>query len=259
MSTGGDLPLRGLRILNPRPAGQSAALTAALQAAGAEVVELPLLVVEPLEPDQAGRACLLALDRYDATVFVSANAARLGLEAVAGYWPQWPHQLPAYAVGSATGRLLAEAGLLVTTPEREDSEGLLALPALQDVAGQRWLLFRGDEGRELLPETLRARQAQVDVLPLYRRRLPAEAVDQWATQAALPDVVLITSARIWQHWRGLAGDSARCPLLVAVSERVAALLRADGARQVLCADGVAPAAWLAALCRWRGASAHGIQ
>ncbi len=255
-----DLPLHGLRVLNPRPAAQAGALTAALQAAGAEVLALPLLAIEPLPLDAPARACLMDLDQYQAVLFVSANAARLGLDAVADYWPQWPYQLPAFAVGAATREVLAAAALPVTAPEREDSEGLLALSALQDVAGQRWLLFRGDEGRELLPETLRARGARVDVLALYRRRLPSAAARQWAAaRAGRPDVVLITSARVWQHWRDLAGDFALSPVLVAVSARVADELRAAGATRVLCAGAARAGAWIETLSRWRESGTHGIQ
>ena len=40
---------------------------------------------------------------------------------------------------------------------------LLSWQAVQAVAGQRWLLFRGDDGRELLRETLQARADQAGV------------------------------------------------------------------------------------------------
>ncbi|MEL0027795.1 MAG: hypothetical protein VW625_03885, partial [Perlucidibaca sp.] len=69
----------------------------------------------------------------------------------------------------------------------------------------------------------------------------------------------ISSARVWRHWQQLAGSSALRPVLVAVSERVATLLREAGARQLLCADGAGPQGWVEALCRWRRAGTHGIQ
>lgn len=259
MSRAEALPLSGLRVLNPRPQAQAGPLSAALREAGADVIELPLLAIEPLPQEPAGRALLLDLDRYQGVLFVSVNAARLGLEAVADIWPQWPSPLAVCAVGQATRRVLADAGLSVQSPAREDSEGLLALPVLRAVSGQRWLLFRGDEGRELLAETLRERGARVDVLPLYRRRLPADAAQGWQALPAPPDIVLISSARVWRHWQQLAGSSALRPVLVAVSERVATLLREAGARQVLCADGAGPQGWVEALCRWRRAGTHGIQ
>ena len=75
-----------------RVAHNAALLSASLRAAGAEVIDLPLLEIAPLPLSSDGRACLLALDRYDGVLFVSTNAARLGLDAVAGLWPQWPHR-----------------------------------------------------------------------------------------------------------------------------------------------------------------------
>ena len=245
------LDLSGVCVLNPRPARQAQGLTTALTNAGARVIELPLLEIIPLDLSAVMRQQLLDLDRYDAVLFVSANAARLGLAAVADYWPQWPHALPAYAVGPATKALLDDGGLCAIAPEREDSEGLLALPGLTDVAGQRLLLFRGDEGRELLPDTLRSRGAMVDVMPLYTRRLPSDTFSRWQAYAMMPDVVLLSSALIWQHWQQVAGSAALQPVLIAVSQRLAGQVRAAGARRVFCSDGATPQAWLNALQQWQ--------
>lgn len=252
-------PLAGLCVLNPRPVAQARALTEALQAAGAEVLALPLLGITPLPLSADHERLLLALDRCDGVICVSANAARLGLDAIAGCWPQWPWQLPLLAVGAATAEVALARGLSVRTPEQADSEGLLALPELQEVAGQRWLLLRGDEGRELLPETLRARGAQVDILPLYRRVLPDAAHLDWAARPRDPDVVLLSSRAVWRHWRQLAGGQALTPLLVAVSGRLADEVEAAGASRVLRAAGAAVDDWLAALRRWHCPGAHGIQ
>lgn len=245
------LNLTGLCVLNPRPTRQAASLTTALARAGAEVMELPLLEIVPLALDSASTQLIMDLDRFQTVVFVSANAARLGLEAVANYWPQWPQGLSVIAVGPATKSLLDEAGLSVMAPAQEDSEGMLALPALSQVDGHRVLVFRGDEGRELLPDTLRARGALVDVLPLYTRRLPAASAENWQNRPRLPDVVLLSSTLIWQHWQAVAGDHALQPVLIAVSQRLATQVRAAGARRVLCSSGAAPQAWLQALQEWQ--------
>jgi uroporphyrinogen-III synthase len=252
--------LTGLRILNSRPAGQAEALSAALREAGATVLELPLLAVEPLALDGAARQCLLDLDRYDYCGFVSANAARLGLEAIAGFWPQWPHRLPAIAVGRSTAAVLDDAGLSVLCPAQEDSEGVLALPELADVAGQKFLLLRGEDGRELLADTLRARGARVDVVALYRRVLPAASMALWQSlQTPLPDWVILTSPAAWRHWQTLAGSAATAPGLVVVSPRLLAQVRAAGAGTVLLAEGAGSEAIKACLCRWRSAGERDIQ
>lgn len=246
--------LSGVCVLNPRPARQAEALTQALKSAGANVLELPLLDIVPLALDSTAKQYLMDLDRYQTVVFVSANAARLGLEAVADYWPQWPQGLSIVAVGPATLSLLDEAGLSAVAPDQEDSEGMLALPALSHVTGHRVLLFRGDTGRELLPDTLRARGAQVDILPLYTRKLPEATETIWENRPQEPDVVLLSSALIWQHWQYVAGDFAIKPVLIAVSQRLATQVRAAGATRVLCSQGATPEAWLQALHQWRVSS-----
>lgn len=227
------MSLAGLHVLNTRPAHQAAGLGAALAAAGARVSELPLIAITPLPLAAEDERLLLDLDRYDGVFFVSANAARLGLDAIAGYWPQWPFRLPAYAVGDSTAAVLRDAGLDVVVPAQADSEALLALPALQEVAGRRFLLLRGEGGRELLPGTLRARGARVDVIALYRRDLPVAARAQWAALAAdPPDVVVLTSPDALRHWREVAGAQALQPRWLVVSPRLAEAGRAAGARVV---------------------------
>lgn len=241
------MSLAGLHVLNTRPAHQAAELSAALRAAGARVSELPLIAIAPRPLRPEDERLLLELDRYDGVIVVSANAARLGLDAIAGCWPQWPWRLRAYAVGAHTAAVLRAAALDVEVPAQADSEGLLALPALQDVAGRRFLLLRGEGGRELLRETLQARGARVDVLELYRRELPAAAAAQWAALAATaPDVVVLTSPDALHHWQQVAGAAATAPTWLVVSPRMAAAAAAAGARARL-ATGADAASLLAAL------------
>ncbi|MEO6699813.1 MAG: uroporphyrinogen-III synthase [Paraperlucidibaca sp.] len=236
-----------MRVLNPRPARQAQPLSQALREAGHEVVELPLLAIEPLALDAVARAQVLALDRYDGIVFVSANAARYAVATISDYWPQWPHPMPCVAVGQATAAVLEAEGLRVHIAAQEDSEGMLALPILHDVAGQRWLVCRGEDGRELLATTLRERGAEVDTLALYKRFLPDGARTDWASCYPRPEVVLLSSAMIWQHWQQIAGSEATTPWLITVSQRLAEAVRAAGATRVICADGAQPMHWLKAL------------
>lgn len=238
-----------MRILNPRPERQARPLSLALREAGHEVIELPLLAIEPLALDGLARSQVLALDRYDGIVFVSANAARYAVAAISDYWPQWPHPLSCIAVGVATAAVLEAEGLDVHIAAQENSEGMLALPVLQEqaVAGQRWLVCRGEDGRELLAATLRARGAEVDTLALYKRFLPERARGDWAACYPRPEAVLLSSAMIWQHWQQIAGSEATVPWLITVSPRLAETVRAAGAARVVCADGAQPKHWLKAL------------
>ena len=66
---------------------------------------------------------------------------------------RWVQALPPRCALAASPQVLAP-------PAGGDSESLLALPAMQQVSGQRVLVFRGVGGRELLADTLRARGAR---------------------------------------------------------------------------------------------------
>jgi len=239
--------LSGLHVLNTRPLQQAAGLSAALRETGARVSELPLIEIVPRALSSDEERLLLDLDRFDGVFFVSANAARLGLDAVAGCWPQWPYRLPVYAVGRGTAAVLEEAGLRVIVPARADSEGVLALPSLARVEGQRFLIFRGDKGRELLRDTLTERGATVQVLSLYHRLLPAAAAASWqALATSPPQVVVLTSPDALRHWQQVAGADATTLHWLVVSPRMRALAEAAGAR-VTEAAGADKASLLAAL------------
>jgi uroporphyrinogen-III synthase len=81
------------------------------------------------------------------------------------------------AVGKGTAMALRALGITaVLEPDNgADSEHLLALPQLQEMAGRNVVIFRGEGGREILAATLRLRGAQVTYAECYRRGLPEQA------------------------------------------------------------------------------------
>ena len=137
-------------VLVTRPTGQAEGLCARLAQAGYRAVHQPLLVVSPvqgLSDEQHG--LVQSLDTFRHCLFVSRNAARYGLAHLRPVWPEWPEALQCYAVGDSTADVLRAAGLTVQVPGMDmTSEGLLALPSLQAVAGQRVLIVKGEGGRQ---------------------------------------------------------------------------------------------------------------
>ncbi|MBB2494027.1 uroporphyrinogen-III synthase [Aquipseudomonas ullengensis] len=250
----------GWRLLLTRPAAENAALAATLSDAGVFSNSLPLLETEALAQTPQQRSTILDLPRYCALITVSKPAARLGLALLQRDWPQPPSGPCWFSVGAGTALVLDEYlaphGQRVSFPaEGDDSEALLGLPALQQalaVANPRVLILRGQGGRELLAETLRARGAQVDYLELYRRVLPDYPADTLLqrVRGERLNAVLVSSAQGLEHLCRLAGaawpELARLPLLVP-SPRVAELARAAGALQVIDCRGASAAAVLAAL------------
>lgn len=171
-----DLTLSGITVLLTRPAAQSAALASEITRHGGNVCELPLIEIEPVtDPDacEVIKSMILNLDHYYAAIFISTNAARIGMQWIDRYWPQLPTGLSAYAVGPGTAQVLREFDWSVFMSDKGvTSEDLLALPGLKHVDGKKIALFRGVGGRELLAETLRARGASVDYVELYHRHTP---------------------------------------------------------------------------------------
>ena len=168
-------PLDGIGVIVTRPQRQAAGLARKLAAVGAMPLIWPAIVIHPpLDRSPLERAHA-ALDSYDIAVFVSANAAEYGVPDPS----RWPPSLRVFAPGPGTAEALAAVGLTnVRIPVTTfDSEGLLALPELQQVEGSRVLIFRGQGGRELLGNTLGDRGARVAYVSCYRRAAPTSGAD----------------------------------------------------------------------------------
>ncbi len=144
-----------------------------------EVLAVPLLAIAPLtEADdcQAIKNYVADLDHYQHVIFVSQNAVAAGFEWINNRWPQLPSGVIFYAIGAKTAEAMRQYCDEVTEcGEAMNSEALLQVPTLQAVAQQKVLIFRGQGGRTLLADALRARGARVDLCELYARQLPAMA------------------------------------------------------------------------------------
>lgn len=173
--------LAGVRIAVTRAADRAGPLAEALRAAGAEVVEVPLTRIEPLDPAPLD-AAVAALDGFGWVLLTSVNGVAAYGAALrrAGREPRAPGPRVA-VVGSATAAAAREAGLPPTVvPERFHAEGLLdALAERDDVRGVRVLYPAAAGARDVLPAGLAALGAEVVVIPAYR------TVPDPAGQAAL--------------------------------------------------------------------------
>lgn len=215
-----------------RPRHQAEALCRAIASLGGVALPYPVLEIATPQDTAILDEVIDGLDRVDIAIFISANAAEYGVARVRERRGGFPHDPRIAAVGRKTQEVLRELGVTVhlTPQERYDSEGLLALPELQQVSGRRIVIFRGDGGRELLAETLRARGAQVVYAECYRRVVP-DAAEQGPVPAAI-DIVIVTSNEGLKNLFELAGEEGRARLcatpLVVMSERGMAYARELG-------------------------------
>ena len=244
--------LQGLHIVLTRPAGQVDALKSRIQAAGGEVLALPLLAIAPPSNSVHAEVLHAQLAQADAVIFISPNAVRMALAVLpASGWSPAPRLV---AIGQGTARALREAGFshVLTPREGADSEAVLALPELQQLAGQRILLVRGEGGREFLASALGDRGAMVEHAIVYRRvALPPDMADLRARGALL---FVLTSSEALRVLLGAARDSdeaawLRAQNFVFAHPRIAAQAETHGLNRGMMAASPDDAAVFAALLR----------
>ena len=176
-------PLRGRIVAVTRARAQATGLANRLRTLGADVVESPVIRIEPLEGAPIDPA------RYDLVCLTSPNAPRLLLERIGGDARRLAG-VELAAIGPGTAAALREVGLVAdVVAERAIAEGLLEALAGR-VAGRRVLVARAEEARDVLPDGLQAAGAEVDVVPLYRTR----AVRPDGVDAPRADLVTFTSS-----------------------------------------------------------------
>ena len=231
-------PLHGRTVAVTRARAQASALAARLRALGADVVEAPTIRIRPLEVEPSRprrlRPRLRDLaERRRAPARPPARRPRAGGD----------HRRRDRA---GTARALRARGVEPdVVPERAVAEGLVE--ALRDVPVRRALIARAAEGRDVLPDALRERGAEVDLLALYET--VAEPLDD-ATRAAAAgaDDLLFTSASSVRFYVA-AGGSLEGPRLASIGPATSAELRAHGAEPDLEADPHTPDGLVDALLR----------
>ncbi len=173
--TGG--PLSALNVLITRPVMPASRTAVRVAALGATPLIFPTLIIEPPADSVPLKVALSKIADYYAALFVSPSAAEMALAPMSSTPFKLPAALHVFAPGPGTAEELSRLGVeRVEMPESSfDSEGLLALPSMQAAAvkGKRVVIFRGNDGRELLREELLRRGAIVDAITAYHRRAPS--------------------------------------------------------------------------------------
>ncbi|MDA0680449.1 MAG: uroporphyrinogen-III synthase [Proteobacteria bacterium] len=169
-----DGPLAGYRVLVTRPALQADELVAAIESAGGEAIRFPVIQIIGHDPDVISGE-FASMPRPDIAIFVSVNAVLYGLD------PVRSSGAAIAAVGPSTKMAIEAAGVAVSISVDDgfDSESLLGHPALNDVSDKTVTIVRGENGREILGNTLRDRGADVNYLATYRRSIRQAAEDEF--------------------------------------------------------------------------------
>jgi len=192
-------PLFGLGIVVTRARQQSSKLSEALEDLGAQVRELPVIAFDaPSDPLQLG-AALGKLESFEWLIFTSVN----GVEAFfaelhsTGTDIRKLAGVRLVAIGPATQKALESKGLRdIILPAEFDAESLAGQLDGLVAAGEKVLVVRPEQARDLLSKVLRERGALVTEVAAYKT--VSASVDTEALVAALAageiDAVTFTSS-----------------------------------------------------------------
>jgi uroporphyrinogen-III synthase len=249
----------GWYVISLRPRGEHAGLRQAATRAGAGLIALsPWRLVLP--GDAATRHALdRALDT-DCVVFTSPVAVRAA--AKLGPLRVRPGQVWC-AVGAGTAAALRRAGVReVQAPGRMDSEGMLALPALEGIGDREAGLVTAPGGRDAIAPVLAERGARVHRADVYRREAVAPAPSAVAALCRIdaPTALALSSGEALRLVIAALPPEAAARLrqaqVLAASARLAALALECGFEDVVQARGPRPGQ-LVAVARWTARHSSG--
>ncbi len=234
-----------MTILVTRPQTSGKRLVDRLRHLGFIAWSMPLIDFQP-----GNQLCELAsrleqLNDGDIILAISQQAAEFAGATL--YYTQtlWPSYVDYYAIGRQTALALHThcRQQVISPPTGAVSETFLDLPSLQAVRGKKILILRGNGGRELIAETLRARGAHVEYCECYQR-IPRnydgeEQARHWRKLGI--DTIIVTSGDMLTLLYELFPEQDRmgwllhCRLIV-VSDRLAMMARKLGFRKLIVAD-----------------------
>lgn len=211
---GAEKPLQGKRILVTRARAQASQLTTGLENLGAECFEAPAIKIVP--PDDKGKALDEAIGHladFDWTIFTSVNGVEYFFRRLqqAGLDTRSLGGISICAIGSSTAEALQSYGVVAdVVPADFTAEGVLASLYGKLKAGDKVLLPRAAEARNVLPEELSQQGIDVTVVPAYKTE--AGDADKYLVTKLLSDgeldMVTFTSSSTVKNIVKLLGDQA---------------------------------------------------
>ena len=202
----GARPLHGVSVVVTRARAAASGLAAQLRELGAEVVQAPAIEVRPLPGPPLDPA------PYDLICVTSPNGVEQLFARLAAATPPRDARALAHAtvaaIGPGTAAALAANGIRADiVPERAVAESLVqALGPPLEV--RRALVARPAQARDVLPQALADRGAEVDVLELYET-VPAAPAAQLLEAALAADYVTFTSSSTVRFYLQAIGGAER--------------------------------------------------
>jgi len=187
-------PLFGKRILVTRPKHQAWELTEKLSDLGADAVEFPVIkIADPPDYLQVDEA-ISKPDGFDWVIFTSSNGVHRFMKRLheLGKDSRFFSGSKLGAIGAGTASALENYFLKAdyVPSEYVAEEFVNQFPG--DVKGKSILIPRALEARETIPEELRARGAEVTVIPVYQTKTNYSRAQDLQAQLLTGNLDIIT-------------------------------------------------------------------
>ena len=194
------------------------------------MVEAPAIRIAA-RPSAEVDAVLAGIEDYALVCLTSPNGAALLMEALdrGGRDARALAGATVAAIGPGTAAELRRHGIAPdVVPERSVAEALVEALGGVEVHGRRVLVARASEARDVLPDALAARGADVTVLPLYDT-LAAPLSDDALRAAAEADYVTFTSSSTVRFFMaGIDGHFPASARVVSIGPVTSATAREAG-------------------------------
>lgn len=230
-------------VLVVRPLREEDAFLRLLDQAAIPFNYIPIMSIDPVSVGSEDFTCATryidGIDQFDKIIFISANAAEIGLPMIAERWSEIPQNLQFLAVGQQTADIFSAYNYPVSYPKcQPNTEGLLQeLTQLQDLTAQSVLILRGGSGRQTLGDELVRRGAQVTYAELYHRNIDSKHLIEAQNFASQASCVVVHSGELLQAMSSPVDK--RIPLVVP-SDRIAQLAQEMGYQSVQVAENALP-------------------
>ena len=201
-------PLFGKRVLITRAGLQSKTFAWELITRGAEPIVAPAIVIEPPD-DPSGDRVLDEPASFAWIIFTSQNGVDRFFEGLAARSADARAIGPARvaAIGERTAQRLREHGIRAdAVPEEFVAEEIARIVIERSRAGDRVLVYRAQEARDVLPRTLEEAGRIVTVVAAYKTVVPNDP--HFAAKAVRADVLTFTSASTVRGFAHLLGGDA---------------------------------------------------
>ncbi len=146
-----------------------------LASCGAMIIEFPTIEIKPVRNTKEQELSVRNLEDYDFLVFTSVNGVSNYFEVLAleGKDSRELKGKKIIAIGEKTSEELLRYNLRADyVPKVYTAEGIISLAEKLNLNGKKILIPRALVARELLPDTLRAMGAEVEVLCVYETLVP---------------------------------------------------------------------------------------